>query len=199
MRNNTLTIFLAGILLLLAGLPVAYLSWPARGPEVALTGNDRVGGPFELVDHNDRTVTDETFRGRWTLVFFGFTHCPDACPTALADVARVMQLMEADAAAVQPLFITVDPERDTPEILAEYTTFFDERILGLSGTPEQVAAATRAFNIYVERVPVGDTYTLDHTTSLFLMNPEGDYVQRFSQQDSREGIAEQIRARVSSR
>ncbi len=202
MMKNNLAAFWIGLAILLAGLPIAYLSWPARGPEVSLINGSSVGGPFELVDETGRTVTHETFRGDWKLIFFGFTHCPDICPTTLADVARILDNMGDQAERVQSLFITVDPERDTPEVLADYTGFFDERILGLGGTPEQVRVMTGNYNVYVERVPVGDgddNYLLDHTTFLYLMGPEGEFVQRFSQQAASDSVAAEIVALMEER
>lgn len=166
---------------------------------MSLLNRDVVGGPFELVDQAGRTVTDENFRGDWKLIFFGFTYCPDICPTTLADVARILDNMGVAAERLQPLFVTVDPERDTPEILAEYTAFFDERILGLGGSQEQVRAMADNFNVYVERVPLGDDYLLDHTTFLYLMGPEGEFVQRFSQQAVSDGVAAEIVALMEGR
>lgn len=198
MTKNNLAAFWIGLAVLLAGLPIAYLSWPARGPDVALI-DAQVGGPFELVDQTGRVVTDETFRGRWKLVFFGFTHCPDVCPTTLLDVARILERMGEHAESLQPLFVTLDPERDTPEVLAEYTDFFDSRILGLGGSAGQVKAMADSYNVYVERVPLKDNYLLDHTTFLYLMNRDGELIERFSQQDMSDGVAERIVAHMEER
>ncbi len=194
MRKNSPALFLIGIGVLLAGLAVSYLYWPVRGPNVLLLGDATIGGPFELTDHTGRAVTQESYRGDWKLVFFGFTHCPDICPTTLADVSRVLQLLEGDAERIRPLFITVDPLRDTPEILAEYTGFFDDRIIGLSGTSAQIEAVADAYGVYVEKVPMGDDYMINHTTFVYLMGPEGEFVQRFSQLDNRERMARQVSA-----
>lgn len=180
-------------LVLLAGLPVAYLNWPARVPvAAAISQGASIGGPFELQDHHRQSVTAETFQGRWTLVFFGFTHCPDICPTAMRQVARVLQGLDGKAEQLQPLFITLDPQRDTPELLAEYTAFFDPRILGLVGTAEQTRQVADAYSVYFKKVEVGDTYTLDHTTTLYLMGPDGTYKRHYSAQASVASMVQDI-------
>lgn len=190
MRKNVLALCLAATALLLVGLGASYLYWPVRGPG-AVAGS--IDGPFELTDQNGKAVTERTFRGEWQLVFFGFTHCPDICPTTLADVAGVLDSIGPAASRLQPLFITLDPLRDTPDSLGEYVGYFDKRILGVSGTPEQIEAIADAFGVYLERVPTDDgDYLIDHTTSLYLIDPQGQLAQRFSQLDGRHGMAEKI-------
>lgn len=172
----------AAILVLLAGLPIAYLNWPAPAPlAAAINDGAQIGGTFELQDLKGRSVTQETFNGRWTLVFFGFTHCPDICPTTLSHIASVMDGLGDQAAQLQPLFITLDPQRDTPELLAEYTAFFDPRILALSGSAEQTRQVAEAYGVYFKQVAAGDTYTLDHSTGLYLMGPDGEFKRRFAE------------------
>ena len=111
-----------------------------------------VGGPFTLLDQNARPVTDTRFRGRWMLVYFGYTYCPDVCPTELQTIAAALESLGPQAAQVVPLFITVDPERDTPAHLAEYVGLFDERLIGLTGTPQQIADVARAYRVYYAKV-----------------------------------------------
>nr|WP_288356794.1 SCO family protein [uncultured Pseudomonas sp.] len=161
--------------LLLAALPLSYQLWPARTPVVAaVDAGQRIGGPFELRDPSGRAVTHESFDGQWLLVFFGFTRCADICPTTLMQVAKVLDGMGEQGDWLQPLFISLDPDRDTPEVLAAYTTFFDERILGLTGTSEQIQQVADAYAVYFRKVPMGDTYMLDHTGAVYLMNPQGE-------------------------
>lgn len=183
----------AALLILLVGLPVAYLSWPARVPvAVAISDGADIGGAFALRDHQGQSVTADSFKGRWMLVFFGFTHCPDICPTTLSHVAKVLDGLGEHAEQVQPLFITLDPERDTPQVLAEYTAFFDPRILGLAGTAEQTRQVADAYRVYFKKVAMGDTYTLDHTTSLYLMGPDGKFQRHYSEQITAEVMAQDI-------
>ncbi|MGL6042452.1 MAG: SCO family protein [Sandaracinobacteroides sp.] len=172
------------ILLLLALLAGGALIWlrPAPAPEGNLAGS-AVGGPFTLVDEAGRTVTSDSFAGKWRLMYFGFTYCPDICPTDTAKLAQGLKLFEAqhpDAAArVQPLFLTVDPERDTPAALAEFTDSFHPRLLGLTGSRAQMDAALKTFRVYASKVPgvTPDSYTYDHLAILYLMAPDGSPVQ----------------------
>ena len=132
---------------------------------------------FELTNHRGLVQTDEYFAGRWMLVFFGFANCPDVCPTTLAEVAAVMEDLGTDAEKVQPIFISIDPERDTPAALAEYVPLFNAGIIGLTGTPEQIAETSETFPIFFERIEEAaapDGYTMGHTSHLFLFrSPSG--------------------------
>lgn len=136
-----------------------------------------LGGPFSLTDHTGRAVTDRDFRGKSLLVFFGFTQCPDVCPTELQVVAEVLEKLGPRAGQVAPLFVTVDPERDTPAVLAQYVALFDPRITGLTGTPEQIAQMARAYHVFYAKVtpPGASTYTMDHSALLYLMGPDGGF------------------------
>jgi protein SCO1/2 len=146
---------------------------PAPITAAALT----FGGPFSLVDHTGRNVTDRDYHGYFTLVFFGFTMCPDVCPTTLQNVASVLQLLGDEGAKIRPLFVTVDPERDTPATLAGYVALFDPRIVGLTGTPEQIAHIARAYRIHYRKANDGSAdYLMEHTAVLFLMAPDGRYL-----------------------
>lgn len=188
-----------GIGLLIAGLPMAYLGWPARAPLETPSAQRPVDGSFELVDSMERTVTDEDFRGQWLLVFFGFTFCPDVCPTTLVDVSGVLERLGERADRVKPLFITVDPARDTPDVLGRYTGFFDARIVGLTGSQAQVTQAMRAYGVQAERVPIEGSYLMDHSTRLYLMDPDGRFVAAYSPADGRDAIAAGIEARLDER
>ena len=139
-----------------------------------------VGGPFTLLDQDGRTVTERDFTGKPFLVFFGFTHCPDVCPTALFQISEVLRAAGERGRGLRALFITVDPERDTPEVLKNYLGSFDERIVGLTGTPEAVRAAEKAYKAYARKVPLkeGD-YTMEHTGVVYLMDGRGRFVRPF--------------------
>lgn len=144
-------------------------------------------GTFSLTDHTGAAVTERDFRGSWLLVFFGYTHCPDICPTTLATVTLALQRLDPPDGVLRPVFITVDPERDTPERLRAYLNAFDPRILGLTGTPEQVSAAARAFRAEFRPVrtgTAGDGYTVDHTGYVYLLAPDGELRTAFTTGDS---------------
>lgn len=135
-----------------------------------------IGGPFALTDHRGRMVTERDFRGRPVAVFFGFTHCPDICPTTLGEFADYMAALGPDAERMHWVFVTIDPERDTPAYLAEYLALFDPRVVGLTGTLAQVAEAARAFRVSFRRVELeGGGYTMDHTASVFLLDGAGAF------------------------
>ena len=161
------------------------------------SGEALIGSEFALTDHRGKAVTDEDFAGKWQLVFFGFTYCADVCPTTLSDVSTVLAELGDDAEQVTPLFISVDPERDTPKVMAEYVANFDPRIVGLTGSPEQIKQAAQAFRAYyakVEQEGQADGYTMDHSAFLYLMSPEGEYAAHFSPSDEPAAIADEIRA-----
>jgi len=137
-----------------------------------ITGAD-YGKSLELTDHTGRPRKLEDFRGKAVVVFFGFTHCPDVCPTTLAEVSQVMQALGPDAQRVQVLFVTVDPERDTKEVLAKYVTAFDPRFLGLYGDAAATQRAAKEFKVYYEKRKAGDSYSVDHSGQTYVIDPQG--------------------------
>ncbi|HWA79670.1 MAG TPA: SCO family protein [Acetobacteraceae bacterium] len=158
-----------------------------------------IGGPFRLTDDTGRTVTDASFRGRWMLVYFGYTSCPDVCPTELATIAAALHDLGADADRVAALFITVDPARDTPKVLAAYVRLFDRRLIGLTGTPAQIAATARAYRAYYQKVASGDrnAYHMDHSSFIYLMGPDGGFEDLFNPGTRAADIAASIRSRIA--
>jgi len=153
-----------------------------------------IGGPFSLVDDNGNAVTDQTYRGKWLLVYFGYTFCPDACPTTLNAVATALTALGPDAERVQPLFITIDPDRDTPAVMKEYVAAFDSRIVGLTGSPEQIAAAAKAYRVYYQRIGGGSDYTMDHTVLLYIMDPNGRFSGFLSHDQTAEEIVQKLKS-----
>lgn len=141
------------------------------------TGTADVGGPFQLVDQTGRAVDESILQGRWTAVFFGFTHCPDYCPTTLQALKATQAAMGERGDDLQIVFISIDPERDTPELLGDYlmTRSFPQGVIGLTGTPEQVAQAARAYRAHYERAGDGPGYTMNHTLTVYLMGPDGKF------------------------
>lgn len=146
-------------------------------PMSIATGQPQVGGPFSLVDQDGRTVDESLLRDKWTLVFFGFTYCPDYCPTTLATLDAVQRRLGDRAENLQIVFISVDPARDTPQALKDYLSSdgFPAGVIGLTGTDEQVAAAARAYRAYYEKVGEGETYTMNHSLTIYLMGPDGTF------------------------
>ncbi len=175
-----LTIFAVGAVLLAVVLGIGWLQQGVSQQPTATNEAVPIGGAFTLVDEDGRTVTDQTYRGKWLIVFFGFTHCPDVCPTALNDLALVLDGLGPLAQSVQPLFITVDPERDTPDVMKDYTDAFHPAIVGLTGTPAQVAEAAKVYRVYYRKVPQGDDYTMDHSGITYVMTPDGRFATHFS-------------------
>ena len=153
-----------------------------------------IGGPFHLVDQDGKTVTDADLKGKWSLVYFGYTHCPDACPTALNDISIALDELGPKRAEVRPVFITVDPERDTPEVLKAYVTSFDAPILALSGTREEIAQAAKSYRVYyAKHAEAGGDYSMDHSSIIYVMDPEGRFTASFTHESSPEEIAERLK------
>ena len=132
-----------------------------------------IGGPFSMATHDGRRLSERDLAGKPFAIFFGFTQCPDVCPTTMLEVANLMEKLGPDADKMRFLFVTVDPERDTAELLKDYLASFDKRIVGLVGTAEETAAIVRAYRVYYARVPTKESYTINHTATMFLMDAQG--------------------------
>jgi protein SCO1 len=153
-----------------------------------------IGGPFRLTDQNGQAVSDQDLKGHPFLVFFGFTHCPDVCPTTLFEVSEILRALGPDADRVRALFITVDPERDTPALMKDYLSSFDPRLAGLTGDPAAVTAVAKAYRVYFKKVPLDQGgYTMDHTAIVYLMDKEGRFVSPFSLKRTIEAAAADLR------
>ena len=151
-----------------------------------------IGGPFTLTDQNGARVTDVTYRGAPSIVFFGYTHCPDVCPTTLFDMSEILKRLPADK-RVSALFVTVDPERDTPAALKEYLSSFDPRISGLSGTREEIDATLKAYRVYAKKQPQENgEYSMDHSAIVYLMDKQGRFVTALNLQSPPEAVAKEI-------
>ena len=164
------------------------------GPAPVATARAAIGGPFRLTDQNGKTVTDEDFKGHPSLVFFGFTNCPEVCPTTLFDISEVLNRLGPDAAQVNALFVTVDPARDTPEKLKDYLSSFNPRLIGLGGDAAAIAAVAKAYRVFYEKVPQdGGNYTMNHTAIVYLMDKQGNFVAPFSLRRRPEDSAADLR------
>jgi protein SCO1/2 len=193
-RFLLISIVLAGLVILGTGafLALALRETPRGAAGTALA--NAIGGPFQLVDQNGKTVTEADLKGKWSLIYFGYTHCPDACPTALNDISIALSELGPKRAAVRPVFITVDPERDTPETLKAYVTSFDAPILALTGTAEQVAKAAKNYRVYYAKHPeAGGDYSMDHSSVIYVMDPEGRFTASFTHESAPEQISERLK------
>lgn len=178
-RRWRLAIPLAAFLLGLVTLGAAAILTLA--PSARQNATSLIGGPFALVNQDGRPFTDQDVRGKPSLVFFGFTHCPEVCPTTLFQISEILRATGEKGRALRALFITVDPERDTSEALKAYLASFDDRIVGLTGDPAAIEATVRAYKAYVRKVPLKDgDYTMEHTAAVYLMDKEGRFVRSFN-------------------
>jgi protein SCO1 len=171
------TAFLAGLVLCLAVVLIVTrnVSSPVAQQIAA------IGGPFKLTDQDGKEVSDQDMKGRPFLVFFGFTHCPDVCPTSLFEISEVLRALGKDADKVNAYFVSVDPERDTQAAMKDYLSSFDPHLKGLTGDPEQVAKVLSAYRVYAKKVPLKDgDYTMDHTALIYLLDREGHFVAPFN-------------------
>ena len=196
---------LIAIILTLAAAGALGAAWvslvEAPAPKVATSGTAAIGGPFTLVSTNDGNVTDQTYRGKWLLIFFGYTFCPDACPTALNSISVALEKLGVDAGKLQPLFVTVDPQRDTREVLAEYLKSFDSRIIGLTGSQDQIDRVVKEYRVYVasqkSETQGDDNYLVSHSAYIYLMDPQGKFVNVIQGSEAGEEIAAWLRKQMA--
>ena len=181
--------FVAGLMLFSAVIFIV----TGRGP-APIAMPSAVGGPFKLVDQNSNPITDQDLKGHPFLVFFGFTHCPDVCPTTLFEVSEILRALGPGAKDVRALFITVDPERDTPKVLKDYLSSFDPRVIGVTGDEASIAAVIKAYRVYAKKVPQdGGGYTMDHTAIVYLMGKDGRFVTPFNMKRRPNEAAEDLK------
>jgi len=153
-----------------------------------------IGGPFQLTDQNGKAVTDKSLKGKPTLIFFGYTHCPDVCPTSLFEISEVLRAMGRDADKVNAIFISVDPERDTPAAMKDYLSSFDPHLEGLSGDPAETAKVITSYRVYAKKVATKDgDYTMDHTALIYLMDRDGRFVSPFNLKRTPEEAAVELK------
>lgn len=177
----------------------AQMPVPAAGG-IQLPQGMALGGPFSLVDQTGRTVTERDYAGRWSLVYFGYSFCPDVCPTELGTMAAAVDALGPAGEQVVPIFITVDPQRDTPTHLADYVSRFHPRMQGLTGTPEQVAEAARRYRVYFARAQRSDStdYLMDHSSFIYLVGPDGRVRSLFRPEMKPEDIAAAVAGQLGA-
>lgn len=171
------------------------LAWQQFAPRLGGGGQAAIGGPFNLIDQHGRTVSDESLRGRYLLIYFGYTYCPDVCPTELQAMSQALDALGPDGDKVTPVFITVDPARDTVEQLAGYAEHFHPRLLTLTGSERQVADAAKVYRVYYKKVESEDSsdYLMDHSSIIYLMGPDGGFLTHFAYGTEPAVMAEGIR------
>jgi protein SCO1/2 len=181
--------FLAGLAVFLGVFLFATGNLGTSGP-----GASAIGGPFSLIDQDGKAVTDKDMKGKPFLVFFGYTHCPDVCPTTLFEVSELMRALGKDADRTSALFITVDPERDTAAVMKDYLSSFDPHLKGATGDQQSIEAAEKAYRVYAKKIPTdnGD-YSMDHTALVYLMDKQGRFVAPFSLKRSPQDAAAELR------
>lgn len=199
MRGRLLTIIVAGFLVgALGGAAALVLSRSAPQQAVTTSGKALVGGPFKLVDQHGKTITNEDFRGRYMLVFFGFTHCPDICPAELQVISAALEELGPKADKVVPIFITLDPERDTPEAMGDYVKNFGADFVALTGSPEAIDEAAKAYRVAYSKFEYKGQdgqygYSVDHSALAYLMGPDGEYVTHFAYGTPAQKMSETLR------
>ena len=182
--------FLAGLVLCFAVVLIV----TGRGPSPLANTSAAIGGPFQLTDQNGKAISDRELRGHPSLIFFGFTHCPEVCPTTLFDISEILNRLGPDAARVNAVFITVDPERDTPATLKDYLASFNPRLVGIGGDADALAVVAKAYRVYYKKIPLKDgDYTMDHTAIVYLMDKNGQFVAPFSLKRRPEDAASDLR------
>lgn len=183
-----------GLLLAVAMFGTGLFLWLSGSPSAA------VGGPFTLENGNGQTVTDRSFRGKYMLIYFGYTYCPDVCPTTLNEVAGALDKLGPKAKLIQPLFITIDPGRDTPAVVKQYAAAFSPLLMGLTGTQAQIAKAEQEYRVYAAKHVTGpgpNDYSMDHSSFLYLMGPDGRFIAPIPTGDPAEELARKLDHLVS--
>jgi protein SCO1/2 len=196
-------------LLLVAALAGAGLWWQARQTadspllgKVVTTGSIAVGGPFTLTDQNGKRVSSEDFRGRYQLIYFGYSMCPDVCPTTLAVMADALDRLGEKGKRIVPIFITIDPERDTPKVLGPYIKSFGDQFVGLTGTPAEIAAVEKEYKVYAKKAPLDESkglnggYGMDHSSVMYLMGPDGKIISFYDELIPAAKLEAELRAKT---
>jgi len=162
-----------------------------------VSGTPDVGGPFTLTDQDGNQVNEEILKGHLNVIYFGYTYCPDVCPTTLQEITQALDLMGEDASQVQPIFITVDPERDTSEVLKEYVSWFHPALIGLTGSTDEIEAVKKAYKVYSAKAPqeddeTGQNYLVDHSSITYVMGPDGSFLTHFAYGTTPEDMAKAL-------
>ena len=164
---------------------------------VVTTGQADVGGPFQLTDQSGKRVSDKDFRGRYMLIYFGYSFCPDVCPTTLAVMAQALEKLGDRSQRITPILITIDPERDTPKVLEDYVKAFGPSFVGLTGSADEIKAVEKKYRVYAVKKPLeGGNYGMDHSSVIYLMGPDGKLVSFYDEAISPDDLAKDLRAKI---
>ncbi len=200
LKTTRLIVWAAVAVIVVATL--AGFAWQRFAPGTTEAAAGKFGGPFTLVDQTGKTVTEADLSGSPTLLFFGYTHCPDVCPTTLSDLTEVMQDLGADADKVKVFFVTVDPERDTQEVMAQYWQAFDPRFRMLTGTPDQVKQALSDYHVFAEKAPSEtrdpNDYAMNHTAAVYMLDADGKFVGTLSYQEDLKNIVSKVKQLIAA-
>ncbi len=195
--HTSLSRIIPALALLLLAVAIGFYALSTDAVRQIGAGEARVGGPFKMLDHRKAAVTEQTYLGKPMLLVFGFTFCPDICPTELQVTTEALELLGQKGADIQPLFVTVDPERDTADVLADYVTNFSPKLVGLTGSPDQVKAMADSYRVFYEKRPNEENpeaYAMDHTSVIYLMDEKGKFRKHFSYTTDAKALAEGIAA-----
>lgn len=203
MKARILRIAAASVLALAASAGIAW--WQIKNTASTVQGGTKsavsIGGPFAMTDNRGKSVSEADYRGKYLLIYFGYTYCPDVCPTELGVMARALDLLGPPADKVQPLFVSVDPERDTPAHLNDYVGLFHPRLVGLTGTAEQVRDIARVYRVYYAKAPQKDgkpdEYLMDHSSFIYLMGPDGGFIGVYPAGTAPDRIAQDLGTRIA--
>ena len=190
-------ITISAVLLVVAAF--VWMNMPATDdtPTAAESSRALIGGPFELVNHKNEPVTDDDFLGKYMLVYFGYTYCPDVCPMDLQIMSDALGYLDQEKIdQLNSVFVSVDPDRDTPEVMAEYVSFFHEDMIGLTGTQDQINEVKKAYRVYAAKADDSSDYLVDHTAYTYLMDKEGKLLQHFNHGEDPEKMAAKISALI---
>ena len=196
------TLIVSAFIMLLATLAGSYALLFRPGATVGLgTGTALVGGPFSLTDHLGKRVTEKDFLGKYMLAFFGYTYCPDVCPTELQVMIAALEQMGPAADKIQPVFVTIDPQRDTPDVMKSYVENFSPRLVGLTGTPEEIAAMAKTFRVFYGKAGQAESpdYLMDHSSIVYLMAPDGRFIKHFTYTTDAAALADGIASAVANK
>jgi cytochrome oxidase Cu insertion factor (SCO1/SenC/PrrC family) len=195
MTNRTFVILITVLGVIFIGSISAGVWMVTQSRQAGDAGSTLVGGPFQLTDHTGAAVTEADYAGSYKIVYFGYTYCPDVCPTGLTVITEALDLLGSESKAVKPLFITVDPERDTTAVMADYHQHFHPSFSNLTGTVEQIADVARAYRVFYQKVEDADAgvYLMDHSAVTYLMAPGGGFLAHFGSETTPEQLAEALR------